>query len=346
VIVLLHGAPAFGAVERYVVSIAEGLRDAGVDAAIVHPDVPELAPFAVGGSVRSVPLDPALLAGPTPHLVRELRRILRELDPDVVHLTDVWPPGALAARLAGARRLLLTHHTPELPRSDNLQGRLLWRLGWLARPTVIYTSSADLRGDGRRLVPRMVIPLGIDLERFSSAHPAQEWGAPTVGNVARLAEQKGHRTLIEAARILRAEGRDLRFVIVGDGELRDELESLAGDLVTFTGARDDVPELLASFDVFAFPSHFEGLCLAVIEAQAAGVPVVATPVGGIVETVVDGETGLLVRESDARSLADGIVRLLDDPALAARLAAEAKRRVLERYDEREMVRRTLELYRV
>ena len=87
------------------------------------------------------------------------------------------------------------------------------------------------------------------------------------------------------------------------------------------------PSCSRGFDVFAFPSRFEGLCLAVIEAQAAGVPVVATPVGGIRETVVDGETGLLVPVGDPAALAAAVCRLLEDAELSARLAAEARSRV-------------------
>ena len=117
-----------------------------------------------------------------------------------------------------------------------------------------------------------------------------------------------------------------------------------GDRVLFTGAREDVPELLASFDVFAFPSLFEGLCVAVIEAQAAGVPVVATPVGGIRETVVDGETGVLVPPRDAEALAAAILRLLEHPDEGRRLAAEARRRVHARFSEQRMVEETLSLY--
>src|SRR5204863_2712166 len=124
--------------------------------------------------------------------------------------------------------------------------------------------------------------------------------------------------------------------IVGDGELRGELEASAAALgvaqrFTFTGERRDVPALLETFDVFAFPSLFEGLCLAVIEAQAAGVPVVATPVGGIRETVVPGETGLLVPTGDPAALAAAIRRLLEDREAAQAMAAEAKRRVRERF---------------
>jgi glycosyltransferase involved in cell wall biosynthesis len=314
VIVLLHGARAHGAVERYVEQIADALGD---DAVLVQP---YLQGFDEGS-------------------VRELVRILRRLRPKVVHVMDVWPQALVAARLARVPRLLLTHHTPELPRRDNLAGRIWQRLGWLARPEVIYTSEADRERDSRR--PSRVIALGIDLDRFDGAQPALDHDGPLVGNVARLAPQKDHRTLIEAARLV----PEAEFVVAGDGELREELERLAeGDRVRFLGARDDVPELLASFDAFAFPSLFEGLCLAVIEAQAAGVPVVATPVGGIRETVIDGETGLLVPTADPAALAAGIRRLLDDRPAAEAMAAEAKRRVRARFSIERMVEETLRLY--
>lgn len=323
-IVLLHGAPAYGAVERYVAAIARALGERGL---VVHPGLGE---FAVLGTPTRVLPDPS---------VAELVRLLRRLRPRVVHVTDVWPQALVAARLARVPRLLVTHHTPELPRHDNLAGRVWQRLGWAMGPEVIYTSEADRERDGRK--PSHVVPLGIDLDRFANAHPALRKDGPIVGNVARLAPQKDHATLLEAARIL----GDVRFVIVGDGELRRELERRADGLpVELTGARDDVPELLASFDVFAFPSLFEGLCLAVIEAQAASVPVVATPVGGIRETVVDGATGLLVPPRDPAALAAAIRRLLDDRDLAQRLADEARRRVRERYSEQRMVELTLGLY--
>jgi glycosyltransferase involved in cell wall biosynthesis len=310
VIALLHATRAEGAVERYVDQIAEALGDDGV-----------------------------LVDAQDETSLRELVRILRRLRPRVAHVMDVWPQAVVAARLARVPRVVVTHHTPELPRRDNLAGRVWQRLGWLARPEVIYTSEADRERDGRR--PSRVIALGIDLDRFEDAQPALRSDAPLVGNVARLAPQKDHRTLIEAARLV----PDAEFVVAGEGELREELERLAeGSRVRFLGAREDVPELLASFDVFAFPSLFEGLCLAVIEAQAAGVPVVATPAGAIRETVVDGETGLLVPMGDPPALAAGIRRLLEDLPAAKAMAAEAKRRVRERFSVGRMVDETLRLY--
>ena len=266
--------------------------------------------------------------------MRELRRIR----PAVAHVIDVWPQAFVAARLARVPRVLVTHHTPGLPRRDNRAGRLWQRLGWATRPEVVYTSEADRDEDGRE--PSHVIPLGIEVERFAGAKPALPTDRPIVGSVGRLAEQKDYETLLEASTLV----PDAQFVIAGDGELRARLEEEAGENVRFTGWRDDLPELLASFTVYAQPSRYEGLCVAVLEAQAAGVPVVATPVGGMRDTVVHEETGLVVPVGDARSLAAACRRLLEDQALAASLAAEACRRVRERYTEGRMIDETLALY--
>jgi glycosyltransferase involved in cell wall biosynthesis len=335
VIVLLHGAKAWGAVEEYVEALARALGD---EAVVVHPGIARFENLGV----RTVTAGTG--ARNAASVTLELTGLLRRLRPRVVHVTDVWPPALAAARLARVPRVLVTHHTPELPRRDNLVGRVWWRLGWTTRPEVIYTSNSQRLEDGRE--PSHVIELGIDLERFAAGNAALPKDGPIVGNVARLAPQKGHRHLLEAA-VRVPHGR---FVIVGDGELRGALERRARELgiadrVEFLGARDDVPDLLASFDVFAFPSLFEGLCVAVIEAQAAGVPVVATRVGGIRDTVVHGETGLLVPSGDADALAAAIRRLLRDRDEAAQMAREARRRVRERFSVERMVERTLSLYR-
>ena len=337
-IVFVHGLRNWGAVEEYVAALVRGLRERGEDVALLYPDDAVLAPFAeLGAAGGTFDLD-------APGLTRRLRGELRRLRPSIVHATDVFPQAQLAARLAWVRRLLVTHHTPDLPRRDNLAGRAWQQVGWLTRPEVVYTSETDRTSDARKLRTH-VVPLGIELDRFAGGRRVLE--GRIVGNVARLAEQKGHRDLIAAAPRVVERHPDVRFVVAGDGALRGELEALAaplGDRFEFLGERRDVPDLLASFEVFAFPSYFEGLCLAVIEAQAAGVPVVATPVGGIRETVVEGETGWLVPPDDPRALAERILWVLDHPAEAAAAADEARLRVRARYSERAMVDATLALY--
>jgi glycosyltransferase involved in cell wall biosynthesis len=332
VIAYLHQAEAWGAVERYLEQLLAGLDEPAV---VIHPRSAELE--RLSSLAESKPYDPR---SPAPALFAHLVRELRTFRPRVVHVVDVWPLAVLAARAARVQRVIVTHHTPELPRHDNLVGRTLWRLGKLARPELIYTSATDRARDGGDGV---VIELGIDLSRFDV--PRRPHDGLVVGNVARLVEQKDQRTLVASAPEILDRFPDARFVVVGDGPLRGDLESRAAGLpFELTGERADVPDLLAGFDVFAFPSLYEGLCLAVIEAQAAGVPVVATPVGGIRETVVDGETGLLVPPQDPHALATAVCRVLEDEELAARLAAEAGRRTRGRFSVERMVEQTLELY--
>lgn len=337
-IVLVHGLRNWGAVEEYVAAIVRELARRGEDVTLLYPDADVLAQFEeLGARTERFDLD-------APRLVRRLASRLRALEPRTVHVTDVFPQAQLATRLARVRRLIVTHHTPALPRRDNVAGRMWQRVGWATRPEVVYTSETDRREDARSLRTH-VVELGIDLDRFVSGTPAL--AGTIVGNVARLADQKGQRDLIAAApRVLERHG-EAQFVVAGEGELRSELAALAaplGDRFAFLGEREDVPDLLASFDVFAFPSRFEGLCLAVIEAQAAGVPVVATPVGGIRETVVDGETGWLVPVGDVDALADRISWVLEHRDEARRVADTARSRVRERFSTERMVAQTLALY--
>jgi glycosyltransferase involved in cell wall biosynthesis len=343
-IVLVHGSRSWGAVENYAAAVLRGLRDAGEDAVLLHADVPQLSRFAESGATTQR-FPQWILDASAPRVVLELARRIRSLRPRVVHVVDAWPAAMLAARFARAPRLLVTHHTPELRRDDSAVGRALWRLGWLTRPEVIYTSESDRRADGRTSLRTHVVYYGIDLDRFTRATPALEKRGPIVGTAARLVGQKRLDLLLEAAPAILERHPDARFVIAGDGPLRAELERRADGLpFEFVGWREDVADVLASFDVYVLPSDFEGLVYAVIEAQAAGVPVVATPVGGVPENVVPGETGVLIPRGDAGALAAAVNRLLDDPAEAARVAAEARRRVTERYPVERMVRETLHLY--
>jgi len=350
VILFLQGAAAFGAVETYVVDVIRGLRAEGRAVAIAYPDVPELAPLSAlaAEGVTVIPLDPAHVQGPAPRVVVELRSLIRRLRPDVVHVTDVWPAAQVAARAAGIRRLFVTHHTPELVTNDNLAGRVVRRLGWAMRPQVIYTSETDRTNDARSLRTHVVY-YGIDLERFSNARPALELDGAVVGDVARLVPQKGLDVLIQAAPLVLERYPDTRFVVAGDGPARSDLERQitdAGleDRFVLTGHRTDVPELLASFDIFVLPSRFEGLCYAVIEAQAAGLPIVATPVGGVPENVIDGETGILCEVDDPESLAAAVIALLDRPDERRRLGDAGRRRAHERYARSRMVAETIALY--
>lgn len=189
--------------------------------------------------------------------------------------------------------------------------------------------------------PRVrVVPNSVDVDRFVAA-PARE--RHRVVTVARLVEKKGVGDLVEACSVLRNRaGPAIRLEVVGDGPLRPELEAAsasAGLDVTFTGAipHDEVLARVAGAAAFCLPcvvagtGDRDGLPTAVLEAMALGVPVVTTGVNGLADAVVDGDSGLIVPERDPVALADALARLLGDAALADRLAANARRRIEERF---------------
>ena len=171
-----------------------------------------------------------------------------------------------------------------------------------------------------------------------------------VGTVARLSPQKGIQTLLESVPWVRKHIPDVLFVIVGDGELRQEIEQRAealdlNDKWKLVGPRDDYLRFIRAFDVFAFPSLWEGLPYAPIEAMAVGTPVVATSVVGNTDLIMHEDTGLLVPSKDEKSMAEAIVRLLRDRDLAGRLALRSRRFIEENFNADGPVAQTLEAYR-
>jgi len=139
----------------------------------------------------------------------------------------------------------------------------------------------------------------------------------------------------------------VHLIIGGDGEQRDELECLSRKLgvgASFVGFYDDLPALLASIDVFVMPSLSEGLGVAVLEAMAAGKPVVASAVGGLKESVLDGATGFSVPPSDAGAIADAIAKLISDPSMAKTYGLSGRARVREKFSLENMARLNEKLY--
>jgi len=157
--------------------------------------------------------------------------------------------------------------------------------------------------------------------------------------------------MLKAFQKILAEGFKAELLIVGDGPLRDELGRLARDLkisepVKFLGFRDDIAPLLGVMDLFVLPSIMEGISLTLLEAMAAGKPVVATSVGGNPEVVEDGETGLLVDARDPQGLAEAVGKILSNPQLAQVLGTKGRLRVRERFNGHLMANEYLRLYQV
>jgi glycosyltransferase involved in cell wall biosynthesis len=195
-----------------------------------------------------------------------------------------------------------------------------------------------------------VIYNGIDLERFRDSGDPQALraslgipiDAPVIGTAGRLNEIKRQDVLINGFAQLKSRVPNAHLVLVGEGELRDELSAQAASLgladsVHFTGYTTNPQHYHYMFDIFALTSRAEGTPQAVIEAGVAGRPVIASRVGGLPELVEHETTGLLFPAGDATALADGLFRLIHDREFAARLARAANERIESRYDIKRMV---------
>ncbi len=310
-----------------------------------------------------------------PSLVRPLRpwsdltalvalvRLLRRLQPDVVH-SHSSKAGVLARLAARIARVPVVCHTvhgwsfrDEQPRLLRAALVVLERL--LARITTctVVVTGADLQQAMSNRVGQPerfdLIRSGVRLDAFRSADRQAARSAlgvgdePIVGAVQRLAAPKDARTLLEAVAKAQVEVPGLRLVLVGDGPERARVEAdvialgLEGT-VDVLGTRSDVPELVAGFDVAVLSSRSEGLPRSVVEFLAAGVPVVATDVGGVSEVVRPGETGWLVPAGDPAAMAGAIVCALRSPEATG--IARAGQAAVAPFDEQEMVRLLDELY--
>jgi glycosyltransferase involved in cell wall biosynthesis len=213
---------------------------------------------------------------------------------------------------------------------------------------------ADFLVSEYRIEPERIstIPNGIDVGRFAAGLDVtgirEQLGISgdkrIIGTIGRLMEQKGTEYLIRAYAVLARAHPDTCLVIVGDGELRGGLERLAGDLgvgdsVIFTGIRQDIPEMLTLFDIFVLPSLWEGQPITIMEAMAAGKPVVATDAGGNEEILHRGEFGMIVPTHDPGALCDAIGKLLADRALARQLGERARDQACSELTSAVMTRR-------
>jgi len=274
------------------------------------------------------------------------------------HMYRSNAPATIAARMAGVRVILCQVH--------NINTWETWRQRWMDRfllrwRTAMIAVSEEVKRDivaNLHCPPERVRVLynGVDLEEYGSARPDPELrarlavpeGRRLVVVLARLVPQKGHIRLLRALEAVRNELPPMHVLFVGEGKLRGVLESEVrtrrlGDVVSFAGHRDGVPKILALADLSVLPSDREGFSNAIVESLAAGVPVVATNVGGNNEAIVDGECGFLVEPDDIQGFAQALKKLLADESLRRRMS-EAARRHAQRFSLDHMLEKTRRLY--
>jgi glycosyltransferase involved in cell wall biosynthesis len=295
------------------------------------------------------------------HAAWQLAKVFADVSPDVVHAHD--PMGvALAAMALTMKSGLRTRPLLVAARRVDFHLKRHAFSKWKYRQIDVFIAAS-------RLIASMLGTDGIPGTRVETVHDgvnvsaidkqpkvdahAAFWlphGAPLVGNLAALVAHKGQRHLVAAAARVVREVPDARFVIVGEGELRDPLERQVKELglerhVLLPGFRPDAIGIAKSFDIFVMSSITEGLGSAMLEAMACAIPIVATRAGGIPEAIVDGESGLLVPPHDEEAMARAIVRLLRDAELRRQLGQGGRARVQAEFSVERMVASTIHVYK-
>ena len=325
-----------------------------------------------GCDVRVAPsLGPKIRPRADLEALGELRQVVRRFRPDIVHThtAKAGMLGRLAAVLGIRPRPLIVHtyhgHVLEGyfgPVQNRAYRAAERRLGRVSDCLVGVSQATvdDLVRLGVATPDKFrVIPVGLDLHRFAAADDGVgarfrsrvgvEGDEVLLTYVGRLVPIKRVDVVLRALARAREAGAPARLAIVGDGECRPALERLTGELglsgvVSFVGYIEDAAMAAAAADIAVLSSSNEGTPVSLIEAGAAGVPAVATAVGGVPDVVVDRETGLLVKRDDEDALADAVGRLAQDPELRVRLGTNARRHVLERFSSERLVREIESLY--
>jgi len=346
--------------QNQVLLTVNGLRSIGQRTALVAHPSGELRRRAAEG-LDLIPLAPRTEVDLS--AAWRLSRLVNGLAPDIIHAHDPHGVAMAALALSIGRGTRSGGRQPALVVSRrvdfHLKGNSLSR--WKHRQVDCFIAASDairqmLVADGVPAERTVTVHEGIDVEHVLAAPPVNvhetfflPHGAPVVGNVAALVPHKGQRYLIEAAHLVVRQVPDARFVILGEGELRELLEKQVHEHhlekhVLLPGFRTDVLGCIRSVDLFVMSSVTEGLGTSLLDAMAASRPIVATSAGGIPEIVENGVNGLLVPPRDAPSLAAAIVRALKDPALRQQLGAAGFARVNERFTVERMVEATAAAY--
>lgn len=331
------------------------------------------------GSMEWLALEEGLMVAKIPQLGREINllrdgstlwslfRLFRQEKPMIVHThtSKAGTLGRLAAIAAGVPVIVHTFHghvfsgyfsaskTRVFVSIERILAR--WTDAVVAISPSQRTDLLDL-GIGSPQKVR-IIPLGFELRPFLEVSGPTDLrgrlglnrGDKLVGIVGRLTPIKNHRLFVDAAKLMAQRDNRVKFVIIGDGELRADLEVYVRQVeldnrVFFTGWVRDMPALYRDLDLVVQTSTNEGTPVSVIEAMASARPVVATAVGGVPDVISNGETGLLVPPGNAGMLAEAIQRVLADEALAHRLGQAAREQVVAKYDVERLLNDTIGLY--
>jgi len=292
--------------------------------------------------------------GPDLRMIRELWHIFRDFRPDVVHTHRyVLRYTLLPAFFCHIPVQVHTVHNvaqKEVDRVGKFVHWLAFRWAGVVPVSISQEVAVTVRNLYGKNIETPVIYNGIPTGRFFAySNRKDENNNIILLHVGRFSPQKNHKLLIEAFALVVKECSKLRLWLVGDGELKSDIEKLVvqkglQSYVSFLGIRADVAELLGQCDIFVLPSDWEGVPLTILEAMAAGKPVIATAVGGVPELVKDGETGILIPPQDPQALVQAILKLATNSELGEQMGQTGQKRAQEQFDISRTAREYESLY--
>ncbi len=352
--ILYVAPPAAGGIRSHLAEVVNYFSK-GHEVMVVSPPDRRLEEAVTrgGGAFRAVPTSAGQILG--------LRRNVKSFMPSLVHLHGYKAEllGRMAAAGFQAPVVVTLHNYLVYPGSRVLLAPLFyfWEKRWPLRVHRYIAVSAALKHDflaRSSIDPQRVTVIhnGIRPEPFSQAKPRpelQELGSPLIGTALRLTHQKGIDVLVQAAPRIMQRYPGAALLISGQGPLEKKLqEKVAGmglkKRIIFLGYVENLPEFMASLDIFVLPSRTEGLGIILLEALACGVPVVASNVGGIPEIITSGTHGLLVPAQNPGQLAAGIEKLWENQKLRKKLVKKGKERIRERFLLQDMLIKTAQVY--
>ncbi len=360
---VLHVIPwlGMGGAERLVVNLSEALSENGIEVSVCSL-------YPGSGSVFEKMVEETGIPiyylnkhkGFDPRMIFELHSLFARLKPDVVHThLSVLRYSLLPAFLCGIPLRVHTVHNVAERETDSL-GKIIRHLAFRLGKVIPVGVSGKVSETVKELygINAEVIYNGIPVKRFRKIDNRHLRGKIYENvkdsdvvfiHIARFGAQKNHRLLISAFRRALRRKRNLKLLLVGDGELRNEMENIvkAENLerdVFFLGLRKDVPELLSVSDVFVLSSDWEGLPMTVLEAMAAGKPVISTSVGGVPELVKNNSTGILVPPGNETLLCEAMIRLADAPDLREKMGKNGQNLVSDFFDIDLSAKKYKELY--
>lgn len=349
--------PAEGGIKSHILTLLSGISSPVFRPILVCPSDCSLFSEAQNKGIEVIPMELPGDFSPVKDFwaVLNLRRILRRVKPDILHIHSAKAGliGRSAVMPMRTRpKIVLTLHSFVFDERVGTRKR-----GIVRRIERSLAGSTDrFIAVSRALKDQLVSEMGLDSDKiavihngiqFSEVLPKPKTETALIGTVSRLAPQKGVDCFLQAAALVKKKFPEARFAVVGDGPFRESLEKLAGELgvgVEFMGFRSDALSIVRSFDVFVLASTWETFGLTVVEAMSQRVPVVASRVGGIPEIIDGSTTGLLAEPGNAEDFAVKICSLLEDEESASRMALAGREFAAANFNSDRMVSETQALY--